>query len=367
MDSEDDLHWLLLARLPGCTASTLRKLIARYDDPRELLHAAESDWLAAGANHEVLRQRRAVIANDGHPLWQQADSDRHTLGALNAGLLPLASALYPPLLRQIYDPPPLLYYRGDLCWLQQPALAIVGSRNATANGSRAAREIAADLVRAGFLVCSGLALGIDASAHRGALQAGGATIAVMATGVDRVYPRRHDRLATDIEQQGLLLTEFPPGSPPRREAFPQRNRLVSGLCAGVLVIEAALRSGSLITARTALEQNREVFALPHSIYDPGGRGCHALIREGAMLVEGAIDQLGSLCVAHRLHCPAQDSGDSIVPAQWRELMNRVGYAPVSVDELALQLEWPVSATMSGLVELELLGLLENRDGLYMRK
>ena len=192
-----------------------------------------------------------------------------------AGAIALAidDERYPPLLRVIHDPPPLLYVRGDPAVLQEPHLAVVGSRRASPAGLRVAQILTGQVARAGLHICSGLALGIDGAAHRGALEAGGKSVAVMATGIDTIYPHRHLALAAQLEQAGCLVTEFPPGTPPLRQNFPKRNRIISGLSLGVLVVEAALPSGSLITAGAALEQGREVFALPWSMLHDGGRGC----------------------------------------------------------------------------------------------
>jgi DNA processing protein len=284
----------------------------------------------------------------------------------------LGSELYPPLLAEIHDPPPLLYLRGLTDTLLMPQLAIVGSRRHGVASARAARQIAGDLTAAGFSICSGMALGIDAVAHEAALEANGRTVAVMGTGIDRCYPGRHAGLAERITSQGLLVTEFPPGYGPRRENFPRRNRLISGLCAGVLVVEAARRSGSLITARLAMEQNREVFALPHSIYDPGGAGCNALIKDGAGLVEHAADiagELGGLLAAQILAQSGEPAGTQAaqnLSARLAALHAAVGYEAVTVDELVLAGHGLASEVVAGLTELQVRGLVVNRGGLYVR-
>jgi len=370
MDSERELHWLVLSRLPGASAGVRRKLHGISPDPAAILRAPEAQWRAAGAGEELRRarldwQRRG----ERHPAHQHALRDQETLRLAGAEVLPLGADTYPPLLAEIHDPPPLLYIAGRVETLRQAQFAIVGSRRHSGAGRRSAAEFAATLVQAGFSICSGMALGIDAGAHRAALEAGGSTVAVMGTGIDRVYPRQHRELADAIRERGVLMTEFKPGSGPRREHFPQRNRVISGLSVGVLVVEAGLRSGSLITARLALEQNREVFALPHSIYDPGGPGCHALIRQGATLVQGAgdiLEQVGALCAAHRELCVAGAPAEAL-PDGLAAVYGRVGFEPVSLDELVAQGCADVGATLAALVELQLRGLVENRGGLYMRR
>ncbi|MFT4046007.1 MAG: DNA-processing protein DprA, partial [Solimonas sp.] len=216
------------------------------------------------------------------------------LEGANRGVLTRADARYPAALRQIASAPPLLFWQGDVDVISLPQVAIVGSRSATPQGLDNARAFAAELSRRGFVITSGLALGIDGAAHRGALQAGGYTVAVCATGLDRVYPARHKTLAHEIAAHGVLISEFPTGVQALAEHFPRRNRIISGLALGVLVVEAARESGSLITARYAIEQSRELFAIPGSIHNPQARGCHALIRQGAKLVETVDDLLEEL-------------------------------------------------------------------------
>lgn len=370
MDTDEKKHWLVLSRLPGCSAAIRRRLQTQISRPLEILLAPKALWTAAGASPELLQQLSAWRRKpETHVAQQLALRDLDCLQHQAASLLVLGTPGYPSLLAEIHDPPPLLYVSGKPGCLKAPLLALVGSRRPVSSGCRAAREFAASLVAAGLGICSGMALGIDAEAHRGALAAGGETIAVMATGIDGRYPRRHQGLADEIQRQGALVTEFPPGSPPRREHFPQRNRLISGLSLGVLVVEAALRSGSLITARMAMEQNREVFTLPHSIYHAGGRGCHHLIKQGAKLVETPIDifeELGPLYAAqHEMQQPS--ASPTIIPPALAQIYAAVGYEGSSVDELSLEQGIEPAALLSGLVELQVRGLLECRNGLYMRK
>jgi DNA processing protein len=261
---------------------------------------------------------------------------------------------------------PAAELRGDAALLCAPQLAIVGSRNPSHSGCDNARAFSELLTRAGLVVTSGLALGIDACAHAAALDAGGQTIAVAATGLDRVYPSAHRELAHRIAAQGALVSEFALGTPPRREHFPRRNRLISGRSLGVLVVEAALQSGSLITARLAAEQGREVFAIPGSIHSPLARGCHALIRQGAKLVETAqdvLEELGALAgfVAAPPGANATPPGAPSDPAQ-QELLELIGYDPVEMDTLIARSGLTPGRVSSMLLLMELRGLIEARPG-----
>jgi DNA processing protein len=370
MDIVEQQHWLVLSRLPGCSAAIRRRLQLQMSGPLEILHAPAAVWTAAGAGPELLGQLSAWQRRPHvHAAQQQALRDLDCLQQQAASLCVLGTPPYPPLLAEIHDPPPLLYVSGNEDCLREPSMALVGSRRPASSGCRAAREFAAALVDAGLIISSGMALGIDAEAHRAALAAGGETIAVMATGIEIRYPRRHQDLASEIQRRGALVTEFPPGSQPRREHFPQRNRLISGLSLGVLVVEAALRSGSLITARMAMEQNREVFTLPHSIYYAGGRGCNHLLKQGAKLVETPIDifeELGPLYTAQQEFQQAENTPIPDIGAVG-QIYEAVGYEGISVDELGLRQEMDAAEVLSALVELQVRGLLECRNGLYMRK
>jgi len=275
---------------------------------------------------------------------------------------------FPELLTQLNDPPPLLYVKGNADALHLPSLAIVGSRNPTDGGVRNAFEFSRHLAKCGFCIVSGLAQGIDAAAHRGALAAGAPTIAVLGNGIDIIYPASNRELADEIIVNGALVTEYPPGTPPMRAHFPQRNRLISGLSLGTLVIEAARRSGSLITARLASEQGREVFALPGSIHNPLARGCHRLIRDGAKLVESADDIISELAplVGHVLQSsvesrPREDVVDS-VDEEYVKLRKSLGYDPVGIDELVQHSGLTIDQVSSMLLILELDGKIEKLSG-----
>ncbi|MCR9105383.1 MAG: DNA-processing protein DprA [Gammaproteobacteria bacterium] len=281
--------------------------------------------------------------------------------------IPLCDDRYPALLREIHDPPEVLYVRGNPDCLCQPLMAIVGSRRGSAAALRFAQLLAGQLGAAGLNICSGLALGIDAAAHRGALDAGVNTVGTMATGIDRVYPKRHSALAGEIASQGCLVTEFPPGMPPLRENFPRRNRIISGLSVGVLVVEAAIASGSLITARTALEQGREVFAVPWSPLHTGGAGCLQLLRDGAKMVASAediLEELGPLYALAGDGCSAQD--DSTVAPQHKRLLRLIGYEIASLDTLVASSGSTSAQVMAALAQLELEGHIQRAPGGYIR-
>lgn len=285
-------------------------------------------------------------------------------------LLCLTDPGYPALLRETPAPPPLLYGCGDPGALALPAIAVVGSRNASRGGVEHAQHFAETLAGSGFAIASGLALGIDSAAHTGALRAG-ITVAVVGTGIDRVYPRQNLGLWRDIVAAGgAVVTEFPPGTPPLAGNFPRRNRIISGLSLGVLVVEAALRSGSLITARQALEQGREVFAIPGSIDNPRARGCHQLIRDGATLVETAADivaQLGGMLALKQLEARSTDAPTPApVSTEAGRVLAALGHDPAAADRLVVLTGLPVAEVTAALVELELAGLVDAREGSYWR-
>ena len=300
-------------------------------------------------------------------------------------LLRLDQPEYPALLRHLADAPRVLYVDGDAGLLWRPTIAIVGSRRPTAGGLDNARAFAGALARAGWCIASGMAAGIDTAAHLGALDAGGATIAVLGTGIDLVYPRQHAQLAADIAANGALVGEYPPGVPGQANHFPRRNRIISGLSLGTLVVEASLRSGSLTTARYAAEQGREVFALPGSIHNPLARGCHKLIREGAKLVEtatevledlrgvGAIladglrERLAALDTQSRIDPTAQPSGNTRGnDPEYAALMQALDHTPAALDELVERTGLAAGALSSMLLVLELDGLVCAENGRYAR-
>ncbi|MDH3613504.1 MAG: DNA-processing protein DprA [Gammaproteobacteria bacterium] len=275
---------------------------------------------------------------------------------------------YPELLEQIPGPPSLLYVKGDPDVLHMPALAIVGSRNPTQGGARNAFEFARHLGRTGFCIVSGLAEGIDTAAHRGALDAGAATVAFLGHGIDRVYPASNHGLAHEIARHGALVSEFPLGTHPGKSHFPQRNRLISGMSLGTLVVEAARRSGSLITARLAGEQGREIFALPGSIHNPLARGCHQLIRQGAKLVETADDIIAELAplashmLQNTLESTTNEPAANVADEEYLQLRKYLSHDPVGVDELAENSGLTIDQVSSMLLILELEGEVESLSG-----
>ncbi|PMS20158.1 DNA-protecting protein DprA [Trinickia dabaoshanensis] len=289
--TSEQLHaWLALTSVRALKPAILRALLAAFGDARSLL-AQPFEALADEAGSAIAR---AVAAAARADVREQVDRTLAWCAAPGHALVTLDDPAYPCSLFNMHDPPPLLYVSGQLQWLHAPSVAIVGSRNATPQGAADARRFARELARAGLVVVSGLALGVDAAAHRGALDAGGATLAVVGTGADLVYPAQHHALADEIAACGAIVSEWPLATPAKPAHFPQRNRLIAGLTRGVLVVEAALRSGSLITARLSNEMGRDVFAVPGSIHSPVSRGCHQLIKDGAMLVETAADVLQAL-------------------------------------------------------------------------
>ena len=295
------------------------------------------------------------------------------LDAPNHHIIDSESGDIPELLQQIPGPPTLLYVLGNKDALHLPTLAIVGSRNPTRGGIQNAYDFAYHLARCGFCIVSGLAQGIDTAAHKGALDAGASTVAFLGHGIDRVYPAENRDLAHRIAEQGALCSEHPLGSPPRREHFPQRNRLISGLSLGTLVVEAARRSGSLISARLAAEQGREIFAIPGSIHNPLSRGCHQLIKQGAKLVESAEDIVSELAplVGHLMQNAEISTDQSVAPAEhdddYESLLAILSYDPASADQLAENSGLTIEQVSSMLLILELEGKIQvQTGGRYLR-
>ena len=351
-------HWLALLRAPGVGPATFIRLLDEFGDVAALFGTGAPATLPKPL-HDYLKA----------PDWAAVDRDLAWAQAPGNRILRWGTAEYPSLLAEISDPPPLLFVHGDAALLQGPQLAIVGSRNPTAGGEETAHTFAAHLADVGLTITSGLAVGIDAASHRGTLAAKGTTIAVMGTGLDRVYPARHRDLAHEIAATGgALVSEFLLGTEPRPENFPRRNRIISGLSLGTLVVEAVPRSGSLTTARHALEQGREVFAIPGSIHNPLARGCHALIRQGAKLVETAddiLEELGPLAASLSASAVIPDQGPDNpgrVSASHAQLLDLMGFDPVSVDQLTSRSGLTAAEVSSMLLILELEGHVASQAG-----
>jgi len=349
--------WLQLTLTPGLGPSAIRQLLKLYGLPDQVLARSRSELsrVAPRAAFEALDSAEVLKAVAQASEW--AAQPGHAV-------VTLADETYPRLLLEIPDPPTLLYAHGRLELLGRPALAMVGSRNATAQGERNAESFARAFGEAGLTIVSGLALGIDAAAHRGGLLGPGSTIAVLGTGIDVLYPARNIGLAADIADRGLLLSEFPLGTRAAAHNFPRRNRLISGLAQGCLVVEAALASGSLITARAAAEQGREVFAVPGSIHSPLSKGCHALIKSGAKLVESADDVLTELSGFRQV----RNSAPTPLRTPLSEpLFAHMGFDPIDVDSLCARAGLPAEEVSSQLLRLELAGLVAALPGgLYQR-
>lgn len=354
MNDDARLAWLRLARSEGVGPVTFGRLIETYGEPQRALDAVPG-----------LARRGGRAA----PLKLfAADDARRELDAaakIGARLLIWTDPDFPPLLRAAEPVPPLIYALGDPALLSRRALAIVGARNASAGGRKLAEDIAASAAAAGLLVVSGLARGIDTAAHTGAVATG--TAAVLAGGVDNIYPPENARLHARIAAEGVIVSEMPPGTTPQAAHFPRRNRIISGLSLGTVVVEAAIGSGSLITARYALEQNREVFAVPGSPIDPRARGCNDLIRQGAILTETIDDILPALraapLAAREPDAPRYEPpGDDAVDAARPIIVELLSPTPIAIDELARRAGLPAAIVMSVLLELELAGRLHRSPG-----
>lgn len=350
MERDELAAWLRLALTPGIGNGTARKLLAAFGLPQQLFDTSPQalEALLSPAQAQALRAEPPGWEAQVEITWQwlQQDASRR--------ILTLADTSYPPALLQTEDPPPMLYALGARPQAWPSAMAVVGSRNPTPQGLVNARQFSRSLAQAGLTVVSGLALGVDGAAHEGALEGAGpgqlATIAVVGTGLDRVYPRQHLDLAHRIAQSGLLLSEYPLGTPPLAENFPRRNRIIAALSQGTLVVEAALQSGSLITARLAAEQGKDVFAIPGSIHSAQSRGCHLLLKQGAKLVETAQDVLEEL----RPGMPAAPVA-ATPDASADPLLEALGFDPVGLDALVARTGIAAAQLQGRLLELELQG------------
>ena len=374
-------NWLIALRAPRLGGARLAELLDDFGGVDCLVNASAAELRRAGLSDDTL----AALRQPDEPLLR---TDLDWLSESGHYLLTPDDERFPPLLRDIPAPPVALWLAGDPDVLWQPQLAVIGSRNPTAGGRDNARSFAGELARQGLTITSGMASGIDSVAHQAALEAGATTIAVMGTGLDIVYPASGRELAARIREQGALVSEFPPGTPPKRSHFPSRNRIISGLSLGVLVVEAGLRSGTLITARQAANQGRDVFALPGSIHNPLAKGCHRLIRDGARLVESVAEILQELAplagrlasqVRGELAAPVTALGQASLElgpvdpqleldSEYQQLWACIGHDPRPVELIIEQSGLTARAVSAMLLMLELRGMVEAHPGAaYSRK
>jgi len=361
MSLDESLNaWLALSLIRGVSGESARRLLSEFGSPEAVFAAP-----MAALNAVVKQKIAAEIKNCN--CEENVTSVLSWLEDSNNHIVTLADEDYPKALLNIPDPPILLYIKGRLTLLNSTAVAIVGSRNATPQGNKNAEAFARTLSDSGLCIISGMAHGIDAAAHRGALNGRGSSIAVIGTGMDKVYPAANRDLAHTLAQQGTLISEFPLGTPPLAANFPRRNRLISGMSIGCLVVEASLQSGSLITARLAVEQGKDVFAIPGSIHAPQSKGTHALLKQGAKLVESAQDVLEELSA----QLPAIDSGVIVLstetPNNNQALLDQIGFEPVDIDTLSARCGLTIAELSAMLLSFELEGRISTLPGgLYQR-
>ena len=378
MFSSATAQWLFLTCLPGLGRTRRRELLTEFPDLPQMLSMNAATLRAVGMTADAMAAIQAwQKQDDAHPAVREVRTIMHACQKHAVGILTWGDTHYAEQLRHIHDAPLVLFTRGDTELLARDQIGIIGSRKATPAGLDHARRFAAELSARDLMVTSGLALGVDGAAHAGALDAGYPTVAVIGCGLDRVYPHQHRRLGERVVADGLMISEYPPGTPARAAHFPQRNRIISGLSRGVLVVEAGLRSGSLITARMALEQGREVFAIPGSVHSPVARGCHHLIKQGARLVETVEDILEELgawwsppLVTEAAGTPEPKPGGKgpLAGLDGREIavFEALGYDPQSTDALSSATGLPADQLMQSLLLLELQGLVSSAPGGFQK-
>jgi len=376
VDNSNLQYWLALKQVPRLAVHKKITLVNRYGLSALFSTSAQPSSVLTSADNITAKQ----LAAFHQPDWAAIDKVIEATQACSAKIITFDDTAYPKLLKEIYDPPLVLFVKGNEALLNKTQIAIVGSRAASVNGREAAFDIAQQLAEQGIVITSGLALGVDAAAHQGALTASAGTIAVVATGLDQVYPSRHKQLAKEIiSQDSAIISEFYPGTLAKAGHFPKRNRIISGLSKGVLVVEAALKSGSLITARCALEQNREVFSVPSTINNPQAKGCHWLIKQGAKLVESAADIIEELSIdeSSELHLDKEQQllTNSSTTEQTKNcnndlyndpLLASVGFEITPVDQVVSRSELPIEEVLTRLTMLELSGLVAAVPGGYLR-
>ncbi len=357
-DELDWIDWLRLLQIPGVGNETARKLLSAFGLPSQVF---QTD-LSALQTQVPARIAHLILQAPDDALKAQIALTQEWLQQAGNYVLTLADARYPRNLLMIPDPPLMLYVKGRLDLLTASSVAVVGSRNATAQGVQNAEHFAENLSRAGLTISSGLAAGIDAAAHQGALRGAASTIAVIGTGADIVYPARNRALAHQIAEQGCIVSEYALAMPAIASNFPRRNRIISGLAQAVLVVEAAAQSGSLITARMAAEQGRDVFAIPGSIHSPLAKGCHQLIKQGAKLVETAQDILDEIQLPKMAKSVPSATSDPVEMPVEHELLSIIGYDPVHMDVLMARSELSIHELSGQLLTLELQGSIEMLAG-----
>ena len=361
-------HWLLLSFMPGlgpvktrrlleCMGTPERIVLAPQRELRQLLSGKVAEAICSKTTQQKIKQQLEQAQR-----WYESSEAHH--------IITFDSYLYPKLLKELPDAPVVLYVIGNPSLLSEPQIGVVGSRRPTPSGSRVAREFSEQLARSGLVITSGMAMGIDGAAHQGALSTYGGTVAVLGTGVDQVYPVRHENIYKLIASHGALISEFPLGTTPYAGNFPKRNRIISGLSLGVLVVEAALESGSLISARLAAEQGREVFAVPGSVINPLSKGCHKLIRDGAVLVESSDDIIVELAPQLQQQILAPELASFTQSKQTDPLRQKVvesmGYDIISIDELSEVSGIPCQELAVLLTDMELDGVIEATPGGFIR-
>jgi DNA processing protein len=358
-EAPSGLSWLKLSLVPGLTGASLRRLLAAFHSPAAVLAQPPSALgrIVDSALASAIARGPAPALFDAALTW--ADGPQRLI-------LTPEDSRYPPLLLETPDPPPVLYAAGRSDLLQRSAVAVVGSRNATAQGMRNAEAFARSLSDAGVCVVSGLALGIDTAAHRGSLSGAGSSIAVLGSGIDVIYPRRNADLFEQLAATGLVLSEFPLATPPLAQHFPRRNRIISGLSRGCLIVEAALASGSLVTARIAVDLGRDVFAVPGSIHSPLAKGCHYLIKQGAKLVESAQDVLDELGLGAHPAISGLVQQPNAEP-DVAKVLDALGHDPCDLDTLAARSQLTIDRLLALLMQLEIEGRVALTRGAYYQR
>lgn len=353
----EQAYWIALSCLTPLGARRIRRLVEAFGSAENAYTAGRDDLIAAGlplrAAETVCRERQAI----------DPDEAARKVQSCGISVLTLYDAGYPDLLRQIYDPPAVLFFRGDIGVLAAPCVAVVGSRQASVYGRTVAEKLAGGLAAAGVVVVSGMARGIDTCAHTGALKADGKTAAVLGCGLDICYPPENRRLREEIAQKGVIISEFPPGTQPKPAHFPLRNRIISGLSLATVVVEAGEKSGALITADCALEQGRDVFAVPGSVNSPNSRGCHRLIKEGAQIAESAADILQAM----GMEAAKIRKEEVKVTVRQSGILDAMQYEPVHFDDICHRSGIAAQQLAADLAELELAGLVtKTRGSFYLR-